>query len=299
MRGEGPNFDRALPPLLKAELAPGSEAWLEGIEMASWGAAWAVGEQAHCRVRAFPAGKLALFDDDRPTGVSIPIVAYVLQAGDELLAIDSGLSRRWRDAAAGEVPDAGPAPRMRYRPVLDGPSFAEQLAEEGLRPTRVVCTHLHVDHAGGAGEFGLPVEAAAEEIAAALSGAADGYPAEDLAGVELRPLLLDRGPVGSFAAHGRLAPGVLALATPGHTPGSISVFACLGATWVLVCGDAAYPLADAPESPAYLGMLRIRRMLREVGGTLVLAGHDTSVLRACADGSWLGVEPVGRGPDHD
>ena len=288
----GPNFDRALPPLLKGDLAPASEAWLAAIDMAPWDPFWEVGEQAHARVRAFPAGKLALFDGDRPSGVSIPIVAYVVQAGDLLVAVDAGLSARWRDGALGEVPDDGPAPGMRYRPVLDGPSFAEQLDSEGLRPARLVCTHLHVDHAGGAGELSLPVEAAAAEVAAAGSGA-PGYPADDLDGLEFRPVALDGGPVGSFPAHGVLAPGLLAVATPGHTPGSISVFACLGATWALVCGDAAYPRADAPASDAYLGMLRVRRMLRELGATLVLAGHDTSVLRACAGGTWLGVEPVG------
>lgn len=283
-----PMFDRALPPLLKADLSPGSEAWMRDLKLASWDPVWAVGEQVHARVRAYPAGKLALFEGDRPTGVSIPIVAYAVQVGDLLLAVDSGLGPRWRDAPAEDAPDDASTPGMRYRPVLDGASFAEQLHAEGLKPVRAVCTHLHLDHAGGARGIGLPVEATVKEIAAARGGDGRGYPVADLEGVELAPLQLDRGPVGPFPAHALLAPGLLALSTPGHTPGSISVFACLGATWALICGDAAYPLADQPQSEAYLGMLRIRRALAEIGGTLVLAGHDTSALRACAGGAWLG-----------
>jgi glyoxylase-like metal-dependent hydrolase (beta-lactamase superfamily II) len=179
---------------------------------------------------------------------------------------------------------------MRYRSVLDGPTFAEQLAAEGVHLDFAVCTHLHVDHAGGARELGVPVHASSAEIATALGGVAPGYAAEDLQGLELVPVELDRGAVGPFPAHTELAPGLLALSTAGHTPGSITVVACLGATWGLICGDAAYPPADQPESDAYLGMLRIRRALAEIGGTLVLAGHDTAVLRACAGGAWLGSD---------
>jgi len=265
---------------------------MRALSVASWGPVWELGDHGpQARIRAFPAGRLALFEGDRPTRVSIPIVAYVLQAGDLTLAIDSGLSERFRDSAIEEPPDEGPDPGMRYRPVLDGPSFAEQLAAEGLHPNRAVCTHLHLDHAGGARALGLPVETSAAELSAALGGQGGGYPAEDLGGVEFAPVALDRGPVGPFEEHALLAPGVLALSTPGHTPGSMSVFACLGRTWGLVCGDAVYPRAEEPESPAYRGLLRIRRALEEVGGTLVLAGHDTSVLRACAGGAWLGGEP--------
>lgn len=271
---------------------------MEALDVAPYDALWETGEPGpHARVRALPAGKLALYEGDRPTGVTVPIVAYVLRAGDMTLAIDSGLGARWRQAGpVGEVPDDGPAPGLRYRPVLDGPTFAEQLVAEGIHLDQAVCTHLHLDHAGGAGALGVPVGAAADELAAALGGGG-GYPAEDLAGVEFTPILLDRGPVGPFPAHAVLAPGVLALSTTGHTVGSISIFACLGATWALVCGDAAYPRAAEPQSDAYLGMLTIRRALAEIGGTLVLAGHDTTVLRACAGGAWLGIDPPNGHPD--
>ncbi|MEA2683798.1 MAG: N-acyl homoserine lactone hydrolase [Chloroflexota bacterium] len=282
--------------MLKADLPAEAQARMEAIEVAPYDEIWDVMDQGpHSRVRALPAGKLALYEGDRPTGVTVPIVAYVLRAGNLTMAIDAGLGARWRDGGAvEEVPDGGPDRGLRYLPVLDGPTFAELLSTEGIRLDRAVCTHLHVDHAGGARALGLPVGASTAELAAALGGGG-GYPADDLAGVEFAPIDLDRGPVGPFAAHAVLAPGILALSTPGHTVGSISIFACLGATWALICGDAAYPRADEPGSEAYLGMLRIRRALGEMGGTLVLAGHDTAALRACAGGAWLGMARS----DHD
>ena len=284
-------FQGTLPPLLRAPLDPASQARMEALPLAPWDPVWELGDHGpHARIRAYAAGRLALFDGQRATGVTIPIVAYVLRAGDVTMTIDSGLSERFRNPAVEEPVEDGPAPGMRYRPVLDGPSFAEQLAAEGIHPDRAVCTHLHKDHAGGVRALGLPVEAAAEELAAALGGQAEGYPTEELAGVEFATVTFDRGPVGPFERHAVLAPGTLAISTPGHTPGSMSVFACLGRTWALVCGDAVYPRSDEPQSPAFLGMLRIRRALDEVGGTLVLPGHDTSVLRACAGGAWLGQQ---------
>lgn len=283
-------FARSLPPLLRADLPPPAERRMRALEMAPLDPLWEVGEQAHAMVRAFPAGKLALFEGDRPTGVSVPIVAYALRVGGDVMAVDTGLASRWRAAPADDAPAEGPSPGMRYRPLLDAPGFAELLSTEGLTPDRLVCTHLHVDHAGGAREVGVAVEAAPEEIAAALADQGREYPAQDLAGLKFAPIALDRGPVGPFPAHGILGPGLLAISTPGHTAGSISVFACLGRTWAFICGDAAYPRAEEPDSEAYLGMLRVRRVLEEIPATLVLAGHDTSALRACADGAWLGLE---------
>jgi glyoxylase-like metal-dependent hydrolase (beta-lactamase superfamily II) len=282
-------FEGTLPPLLRAPLDAASAAWMEALPLGPWDPLWDLGDPGpHAQVRAYAAGKLALFDGQRATGVNIPVVAYVVRAGDVIMTIDSGLSERFRNPVVEEPVEDGPAPGMRYRPMLDGPSFAEQLAAEGIHPNRAVCTHLHKDHAGGVRAIGLPVEVAAEELAAALAGAAEEYPPGELDRLEFAPIRFDRGPVGPFQRHAVMAPGLLAVATPGHTPGSISVFACLGEAWALICGDAVYPRSEEPASAAFHGMLRIRRAREELGGVMVLPGHDTSVLRACAGGAWLG-----------
>jgi len=284
-------FEPSLPPLLKAPVEAAGAAYMAGLPAGPWDPLWALGSDGpHAQVRAYPAGRLALFEGERPTGVSIPIVAYVVRAGDLTMTVDAGLADRFREPVWEEPPDDGPAPGMRYRPVLDGPSFAEQLAAEGLRPDRAVCTHLHLDHVGGARALGLAVEADQAELAVALGGHRPGYPDADLQGLEFAPIALDRGPLGPFERHTLLAPGMVAVSTPGHTPGSLSVFVCMGATWGLLCGDAVYPRSEEPGSPAFHGMLRIRRALDETGGILVMPGHDTAILRACAGGTWLGQE---------
>jgi glyoxylase-like metal-dependent hydrolase (beta-lactamase superfamily II) len=263
---------------------------MAGLDVAPYDLAYELGEAGHSRVRALQAGKMELHDRGGPSGVNIPIVAYMVDAPGGRFVVDTGLGERWRDAPATEVADDGMGRGVRYLPRLDGPSLAHHLQMEGFAPDRVVCTHLHLDHAGGASELGLPVHASAPEVDAARRRGR-GYHDEDLAPLDLRQVQLDSSkPVGPFPASALVADGVLALDTSGHTAGSMSLFLCLGPAWALVCGDAAYPLMDEPGSPAYLGMLRIRRFIDDMGG-LVLAGHDTAILRACAHGAWLGGDP--------
>jgi glyoxylase-like metal-dependent hydrolase (beta-lactamase superfamily II) len=178
-------------------------------------------------------------------------------------------------------------------PELEGPSLAEQVAEMGLKPDRVICTHLHEDHGSGAAELGLPVEASAAEWARLEESDSEsrGYPVDELAEVPRRTIDLDpSAPLGPFVASARINTDVIAVDTAGHTPGSISLVACLGAAWVLICGDAVYPRMDRPEAPAWRGMLRISRALADVPALSVLPAHDTTVLRAVDGDAWMGTE---------
>lgn len=240
-------------------------------------------EMLPVRVRPLPAGRMDIHRDGAPTGIHVPVIAYVIDTGAGMLLVDCGLSSRWRDAPLGADGGEEVEPGVRYVPRLEGPGVAERLREEGLVVSRLVCTHLHLDHAGGAAEVALPVEASREEIATAPRQAGSL-----LDGVETREIVLQPRPLGPFPRSLELAPGVIAVDTAGHTPGSISVFVCLGGAWGLICGDAVYPRLDEPDSPAFLGMLRVRRMLQDFPATAILAGHDPAVLRAAGDG-WLGT----------
>ena len=207
--------------------------------------------------------------------------------------VDGGLSARW--AEGGEVhlgPDDSPSPGTPYVPELDGPPLAAQLAGLGIAPDRLVCTHLHEDHASGAAELGLRLEASVLELQrlATHDAASLGYPVEELRGVETRPIELDPGrPLGPFPATTELAAGVLAIDTAGHTPGSISVLARVDSGCALICGDAVYPRMDLPDAPAFLGALRLRRALADVPDLRLYPGHDTVVLRSAAANGWLGT----------
>ncbi|MHB8507483.1 MAG: MBL fold metallo-hydrolase [Candidatus Dormibacteria bacterium] len=288
----------ALPPALRAPLSEVGEQLLANLPFVDdeYSALHSLGEGSRpSRIRAITGGRFSLFEGGRPSGISIPICAYLLDAPGGRFVVDAGLSSRWRDpGSAGEAsPDhGGMGPGQQYGAVLDGESVSEQVRAASFNPQRLVCTHLHVDHVGGARELGLTLEAAAAELEAARSGR-DGYPVQDLAGLETRAIQLDPGsPMGPFPATALLAEGILAVDTGGHTPGSISLLICLGNVWGLLCGDAVYPQMDDPASPAFTGMLRIRRLLQDMPGVMIMAGHDTGILRACANGAWLGTVQV-------
>ncbi len=256
-----------------------------------------------CRLKPILCGRLAIVQGERKTGVSIPIIGYLLQTDSELIVVDCGLSPRWR--GGGEVHQAFDASLdldAPYMPELDGQSMAEQVAGMGLKPDRLICTHLHEDHSSDAYELGLTLEASTAEFAALDQPGADrrGYPVSELSGVARRPIVLDPAmPLGPFPASAHVNPQVIAVDTSGHTPGSISLLACLGAAWVLICGDAVYPRMDDPEAPAWLGMLRISRALEDLRGLRILAGHDTTVLRYLDEGEWMGRAAPPVAHDHE
>ena len=234
------------------------------------------------RVWAFPGGRLALVSGGERSGVTVPILAYLLETDTTRILVDSGLEPRWRDAAdVQEAPEDVPGAGSRYIPELDDESVAEQV--RGRYPDRFFCTHLHHDHSGGAAAVGLPLEVARPELDRALGAdaAAQGYPVDLLRQLRLAPFDLDPGrPIGPFRASVELTPDVIAVDTSGHTPGSTSLLVRLRGGLGLICGDAVYPLLDEPRSPAYLGMLRIRRALLDLDDLVILPGHDTAVLRA-------------------
>jgi glyoxylase-like metal-dependent hydrolase (beta-lactamase superfamily II) len=290
---------RVLPPALRGPFDGESQRWRDALEVAGYDP---IHDLRPCRVKPISCGRLFIVQGGRRTGAGIPVIGYLLQTPDELLVVDGGLSPRWREG--GEVhmgPDDSPSPGTPYMPALDGPSLAEQVARMGLAPDRVMCTHLHEDHSSGAAELGLPVEAAAAEWARLdePNAGANGYPVEELAGVSRRTIELDpSAPLGPFVASARINADVIAVDSAGHTPGSISLLACLGAAWVLICGDAVYPRMDEPGSAAWRGMLRISRALEDVRALRLLPAHDTSVLRTVEGDDWIGSDAIHAAGDH-
>ncbi len=299
MKFPGMSDSRVLPPALRGPFSAASQVWLEALEVASYDP---INSLRPCRVKPIACGRLAVVQDGRRTGVGIPIIGYLLQTPDELVVVDCGLSPRWREGGEIHVgPDDSPSPGTPYMPELDGPSLAERVAEMRVEPDRVICTHLHEDHSSGALGLGLPVEASAMEWARLDEPDAEsmGYPVTELTGVQRRTIELDPSePLGPFGASARINTDVIAVDSAGHTPGSISLLVCLGAAWVLICGDAVYPRMDQPEAPAWHGMLRISRALQDVRALRLLPAHDTTVLRAVDGDAWMGSDQVPAGHDH-
>jgi glyoxylase-like metal-dependent hydrolase (beta-lactamase superfamily II) len=184
-------------------------------------------------------------------------------------------------------------------------SLAEAAADLFDKPLTVVLTHCHMDHAGGAHEFGTCCVHAAE--AEALRDASNhlpldvsAYSADDLAwfagiGYDISGGLLTAIPHAEFdpATHVMQAAEVSRLVgegdvidlgsrafeilhLPGHSRGSIGLWEASSGT--LFSGDAIYDgalLDQIPGSdiPLYIGSME---RLRDLPVSVVHAGHDPS-----------------------
>jgi glyoxylase-like metal-dependent hydrolase (beta-lactamase superfamily II) len=143
------------------------------------------------------AAESAVPDEIRLQHVSLGFVsAYVLARGDEALVVDTGT-----EGSAAAIVDGAAALGL-------GPSDVKH----------IVVTHRHSDHVGG-------LDGLDDEITSATVYAGAG----DIAGVQTSLALQEVG-------DGDEVLGMGVIETPGHTPGSISLFDT--GTGILVAGDA-------------------------------------------------------------
>jgi N-acyl homoserine lactone hydrolase len=173
--------------------------------------------------------------DDRQ--VRIPVPAFVVEHADGVLLFDAGLAP---EAAADPVAEYGErAQRMqlRFTPLQRVDS---QIRAAGHRPedvTHVVLSHLHFDHAGGAHLFpAADVLLGPGELAYARAGGGGYCRAEDVRRVEsCRARELAAGDTDLFGDG-----SVIAMWTPGHTPGSLSLLVQLPHRTWLLAGDVVH-----------------------------------------------------------
>ena len=168
----------------------------------------------------------------------------------------------------------------------DVPRITEAIGKLGLTVERILLTHGHIDHAGGAAELrealGVPLEGPDERDAFLLDGLAEQGRAYGIAGSRnVRPdRWLNEGDTVALGAH-RF--GVLHC--PGHTPGHI-VFVNEAARVALV-GDVLFRgsvgRTDFPygDTAALLGSIRDK---------LMPLGDDVSFLCGHGPGSTIGAE---------
>lgn len=166
----------------------------------------------------------------------VPIRAWLIEHNGQRILVDTG-----------ETHEVKNLPFARYN-VTVADELPNALAKIGMTASdldTVVVTHLHSDHTDGAVHVNGPVLVSQTEWRAASSRM--GRVAQRLsraplpAGVDFRPFALNDGPFGTFAASRRLTDDgrVLAVSTPGHTPGHTSVVAIDDdGRHVLLAGDA-------------------------------------------------------------
>ncbi len=168
--------------------------------------------------------------------VDAPILAYLIETPNGRILYDVGCD--YRKIATPEL-------RARWfdakRPLMEPPAMTEEqripsyLSRLGLAISDidvVFLGHLHWDHAGGLCDLpGCEVHVHRDELAAARSGRDVAVFPDELDGSTAW-----RSQDGEYA----VAPGVQAIASPGHTAGHMSLFIELPVgSPVILCGDAA------------------------------------------------------------
>jgi glyoxylase-like metal-dependent hydrolase (beta-lactamase superfamily II) len=187
-----------------------------------------------------------------------------------------------------------------------------QLRALGVGPRdvrRVVLTHLHMDHDGGLAHFpGSEILVSRRELHTARGwmGRLRGY-LPNRWPTWFNPTALDFAAesFGPFAASRRLtkAGDVIAVATPGHTAGHLSVIVLVGGTCYVLAGDASYTEAlmldgqidGVSESDATaLATLRALKRLATDRPTIYLPTHDPESAERLSNRRLAGTPRSGR-----
>jgi N-acyl homoserine lactone hydrolase len=180
----------------------------------------------------------------------LPTLAWLVDHPEGPIIIDTGSA-----AHLLRLPRWHPYFRVAVRFAIEPEQeVGPQLRALGLDPrdTRtVVLTHMHIDHDAGLHHFppSVPVLVDAQELAraAGLRGRLLGYlPQRWPKGFDPAPLRWEGGPVGPFDRSAPLTRDgtILAVSTPGHTPGHLSVVVMDGEMAIILAGDAAYTQAQ-------------------------------------------------------
>lgn len=198
----------------------------------------------------------------------VSVHSFLLTGGEGDIVIDSGLSRG----------DARALGFRRYSPA------SQARIEAAMRRARLILfTHEHIDHVGGF--LGSPAfPGIAGKALLTPEQLAGGLPWPPGGRALIRPF--------SYQRMAAVAPGVVLIHTPGHTPGSQMVFVRLaGGGEVLFAGDTATMarswlwgrarsrlVADfvTPEDRgAVLGWLRaLQELKRQAPALVIVPGHD-------------------------
>lgn len=162
--------------------------------------------------------------------LELPLGGFLVRTGDRVVLVDAGV---------------GAGDHGRYQ----GGSLLESLEAHGITPddvTDVVFTHLHFDHIGWATHQGRPVFPRATYRAHRadwqhfVSGEAPQQSAVD----KLTPL---GDQLELFDTDHTVAPGLDALHTPGHTPGTTVYAVSSRGERALLLGDVAHSVVQFSE----------------------------------------------------
>ncbi|MFI4977663.1 MAG: MBL fold metallo-hydrolase [Solirubrobacterales bacterium] len=216
-----------------------------------------------------------------PWSVQLPIHCWAIEHDGRLLLVDSG-----ETAAVRNIPFA----RFEVAPDQELPAA---IAAAGLSlddVSEVVLTHHHGDHVDGLLHVRAPVrinDAELRFLATAFPRVMRRILRQPLPkGFAPEPFVLDGGPFGAFPRSRALSDDgrILAVDTPGHTPGHVSVI-CVddSGRHVMLAGDATDTLeqlharradAVAPEPKTHVATLDTILAHCAQHPTVYLPSHD-------------------------
>jgi glyoxylase-like metal-dependent hydrolase (beta-lactamase superfamily II) len=227
-----------------------------------------------------------------PWSEPLPILCWAIEHEGRLLLIDTGETASVRDVPFARFDVAS-------EQELPGAAGAAGLSLEDV--DEVVLTHHHGDHVDGIVHVRAPLRVHAAELAhaaAPFSRVMRRVLRQPLPhGFQPLPFELDAGPFGAFprsvalSADGR----IVAVPTPGHTPGHISVI-CVddGGRHVMLAGDATDSLeqlharrADAVAPDPAVHRATLSQILDHCAAhpTIFLPSHDPESERRLREGA--------------
>ena len=235
---------------------------------------------------------LGLLGDGRPPH-RFPVAALLIEhptAGNFI--IDAGFSGAVADSARRALGRVGTFvfrnPRMR-----PSQSASSQLRERGVAVQTILMTHLHWDHASGLIDFPdarVLIDRTEWRSAQARSGPLHGYLRRQFPAPARIDLFDSQGPATEpWSVFARTLDlfgdgSVRLVATPGHSPGHVSLVLRLRDRFALIAGDALYAMRTLREGhhPWELGDARryhvsfaaIAAFAREHPQALIMPGHD-------------------------
>jgi N-acyl homoserine lactone hydrolase len=224
----------------------------------------------------------------------VPIHCWAIEHGGRLVLVDTG-----------ETADVRNIPFARFE-VTPEQELPNALAAAGLSVADVetaVLTHMHGDHMDGGIHLRGPMLVHDRELAYSRTRGARllqrlfRQPVPK--GVDFQPFAFDGGPLGAFAQSRSLSDDgrILAVPTPGHTPGHIAVV-CIDDDdrHVLLAGDATDTLeqlharradAVAPKPAVSVGTMETILAHGRVHPTVYLPSHDPESVTRLDEGTTL------------